>query len=152
MTFNFRHAGDPKDLPPDTYARLRELVATLPTDQSKVDIWRDYEGPIDKICEIVGTIEVKGAVTPHLANQLAALAEKIDTLADRVETTPPFNQRVSVRIPGLGLLAMTDVKVIEDCCTDQLRDELCRGWRILAICPQPDQRRPDYILGRADPV
>ena len=25
---------------------------------------------------------------------------------------------------------------------------ISEGWRILAICPQPNQRRPDYIMGR----
>ena len=36
----------------------------------------------------------------------------------------------------------------EDVCTDVLQQELNNGWRIIAICVQADQRRPDYILGR----
>lgn len=59
-----------------------------------------------------------------------------------------LNQKISVALPGLGLLAINDVQVAEDCCTNGLQDYLNDGWRILAICPQPDQRRPDYILGR----
>lgn len=35
---------------------------------------------------------------------------------------------------------------------DQEGVELDAGWRILAVCPQPDQRRPDYILGRTKPT
>jgi hypothetical protein len=59
-----------------------------------------------------------------------------------------LNQKVNVAVPGLGLLAMARVMLASDCCTDLLSEHLQRGWRILAICPQPDQRRPDYILGK----
>jgi hypothetical protein len=59
-----------------------------------------------------------------------------------------INKKVNVAVPNLGLLTIEHVKVEEDCCTEQLQHELNHGWRIIAICPQPDQRRPDYILGR----
>lgn len=29
--------------------------------------------------------------------------------------------------------------------------ELNNGWRIIAVCIQPDGRRPDYVLGRYNP-
>lgn len=41
--------------------------------------------------------------------------------------------------------------LLEDACTDQLQGALNSGWRIISACPQPDQRRPDYILGRFNP-
>lgn len=59
------------------------------------------------------------------------------------------NQKVNVAVPGLGLLLISEVHLLADGCTDALSDWLKEGWRILAICPQPDQRRPDYVLGRA---
>lgn len=59
-----------------------------------------------------------------------------------------INQRCSVSVPGLGLLAIGEVMVRNDHCTEELQKDLENGWRILAICVQPDQRRPDYILGR----
>lgn len=62
-----------------------------------------------------------------------------------------FNARVNVHVPGMGLLAINTVKVVEDYCTDALQGWLLEGWRILAVAPQPDQRRPDYILGRYEP-
>ena len=58
------------------------------------------------------------------------------------------NNRVNVAVPGLGLLAIAEAMVEYDLCTDRLNVLLQEGWRILAICPQPDQRRPDYILGK----
>lgn len=59
-----------------------------------------------------------------------------------------MNTRINVAVPGFGLMAIREVQVCYDCCTDTLGHELGKGWQILAICPQPDQRRPDYVLGR----
>lgn len=46
------------------------------------------------------------------------------------------------------LFSVDEVDVLEDCCTDDLRDNLKDGWRILSICGAYKQRRPDYIIGR----
>jgi hypothetical protein len=59
-----------------------------------------------------------------------------------------INQRVNVAVPGIGLLQIREVRIEDDLCTEVLQNRLDDGWRILAICPQPDQRRPDYVLGR----
>lgn len=70
----------------------------------------------------------------------------IENLVHREQTV--INQKVNVAVPGLGLIAMAKAMLAPDCCTDDLNNYLSEGWRILAICPQPDQRRPDYILGK----
>lgn len=62
---------------------------------------------------------------------------------------PPVNEKCHVAVPGLGLLLIDEAKVWQNLCTDELQRQLDEGWRILAICPQPDQRRPDYVLGRS---
>lgn len=67
----------------------------------------------------------------------------------RVED-PDTHQHVHVHIPNVGLLAVREVMVLEDACTNSLQDHLDDGWSILAICPPNATRRPDYILGRAD--
>lgn len=67
---------------------------------------------------------------------------------DTAARVPAFNQKVNVMVPGLGLLLLSEVKLAQDYCTDLLNHELKNGWRIVAVCPQPDQRRPDYVLGR----
>jgi len=59
-----------------------------------------------------------------------------------------FNQKVGVHISDLGLLSVKEVTWLEDACTEELQRQLDEGWRILAICPQQDSRRPDYVLGR----
>ena len=59
-----------------------------------------------------------------------------------------INQKVNVAVPGFGLMAIRQVEVRTDLCTEELQRELNDGWQILAICPQPDQCRPDYVLGK----
>ena len=66
-------------------------------------------------------------------------------------TNTVYNEHVKVAMPGIGLLQFDNVKVEYDFCTDSLRDRMKEGWRIIAVCPQPDRRRPDYVLGRVGP-
>lgn len=55
---------------------------------------------------------------------------------------------VNVQVPHVGLLAIDEVMVEENACTDGLQRLLNDGWRILCVCPPNAARRPDYILGR----
>jgi len=70
----------------------------------------------------------------------------LEALQERERTV--INQKVKVVVPGIGLLAIKQAAVRYDCCTDELNLMLREGWQILAICVQPDQRRPDYVLGK----
>lgn len=82
------------------------------------------------------------------------VAKVIDNASTRAlvefgqRNTTVVNQRCNVAVAGLGLLTIDDVEVREDFCTDELQAKLNEGWRIIAVCVQPDQRRPDYVLGR----
>jgi hypothetical protein len=62
--------------------------------------------------------------------------------------TTVINERCTVAVAGLGLLTVNEVCAEVDLCTESLQSKLADGWRILAVCVQPDQRRPDYVLGR----
>lgn len=62
-----------------------------------------------------------------------------------------YNNKCEVHMPGQALAMYNDMMLLDDACTDALQDSLNQGWRIIAACPQPDQRRPDYILGRYNP-
>lgn len=66
--------------------------------------------------------------------------------------TTVVNERCHVAVAGLGLLTIDEVRIENDCCTDFLNKCLSEGWRIVAVCVQPDQRRPDYVLGRSGGV
>lgn len=69
-------------------------------------------------------------------------------LATVKEVSLAFNDRCNQVQPSEGLLNIRRAQVLEDCCTDVLQRQLDDGWVILAIQPQPNQRRPDYVLGR----
>lgn len=62
-----------------------------------------------------------------------------------------YNNKCEVHMPGNMLATYNQVRLLEDSCTDVLQTALSAGWRIIAVCPQPDSRRPDYILGRFNP-
>lgn len=82
------------------------------------------------------------------------LAQKIiDKLAvlDAGIPAMDWNHKCDIHMPGLGLMTINQTMLLEDSCTDALQDAIDQGWRIIAACPQPDKRRPDYILGRYNP-
>lgn len=58
-----------------------------------------------------------------------------------------FNEKCAQEQPSPSLMDIAETMLLEDSCTDELQAQIASGWRLLAICPQP-QRRPDYILGR----
>lgn len=62
-----------------------------------------------------------------------------------------YNNKCEVHMPGNMLATYNQVQLLEDSCTDALQSALSAGWRIIAVCPQPDSRRPDYIMGRFNP-
>lgn len=55
-----------------------------------------------------------------------------------------------ISVANVGLMQIQRVEVLEDCCTDELQRELDRGWRILAVCPPNDARRPTYVVGHME--
>lgn len=78
----------------------------------------------------------------------------------RVSDNDPWQKRdpaqavvhnIQVAIPNILLWEIDEVRVLDDSCTDTVQSYLDDGWRILAICPPPAQRRPDYIMGRQRP-
>jgi hypothetical protein len=98
--------------------------------------------------KVVGTLKdlpsAKCSSEIKVLEKLLSLEEKLNVF----DMTHQLNTTVGVHISDLGLLNVKEVDVIYDSCTDELQEWLNEGWRILAICPQPDKRRPYYIMGR----
>lgn len=82
--------------------------------------------------------------------KIEAVVGKIEGFANMAGNNH-FNEKVEVYTPGMGLMLFNRTMLLQDGCSDALQTELDNGWRIIAACPQPDQRRPDYILGRYQP-
>ena len=85
------------------------------------------------------------SVVERLTDPNASIA----SIADKKPDGGTYNQLVNVAVGG-STLHIDVVKVVEDYCTDRLQEELNSGWRIVAVCVQPNQRRPDYILGKTN--
>lgn len=122
-------------------------------DAGSLKSWTRYEAELERVVAIVGgdaQIVVEGTGEPRplveLAEQIRAMETRLLGAAARPESY--VNTRVDVHVPGAPLLYIDEVKVENDLCTEALQRELEDGWRIVAVCPQPDQRRPDYVLGR----
>ncbi len=93
----------------------------------------------------------KVKVDVDISNQLAELAGKPCAISLTSGGETNYNTKCEVHIPNISMLMYNELMLKEDVCTDELQSELNSGWRIIAACPQPDQRRPDYILGRFNP-
>jgi len=57
---------------------------------------------------------------------------------------------INVSVSNVGLYDVQAVHYEEDCCTERLQNFLSLGWRLLAVCPPNDKRRPTYIIGHRD--
>lgn len=97
--------------------------------------------------KILQVVPVQHNSVADLSHTINKLQEKIDILSN---TNFDFNAKCNVHVPGLGLLSITNVDYEEDMCTEELQRRLDDGWRILACCPQPNQRRPDYVFGKIE--
>jgi hypothetical protein len=96
---------------------------------------------------IKGVPKSVGSDTTSLIDHMNRIAEKIEEAKNRFDKVVEFNQKCEVHVPNLGMMNVNKLAFATDYCTEQLQQLLFQGWRILAVCPQPDQRRPDYILG-----
>lgn len=126
-----------------------ELLAVKAAQVWGDEIKKDTEGTLRWWCKYLVDLDRMPAVPYELVRTVlctAPLGLDLETANRPLQ----YNMKVNVAVPGIGLLLIDEVRVMADTCTDSLNEELGKGWRILAICPQPDQRRPDYVLGRAN--
>lgn len=86
-----------------------------------------------------------------ITSQLIELAEKPIRIAQESGASNTYNNSCEVHMPGNMMAMYNEVCILDDACSDVLQSNLNAGWRIIAACPQPDQRRPDYVLGRFNP-
>jgi hypothetical protein len=96
---------------------------------------------------IKGVPKSVGTDYHDMLNMMNKISDRIEEAKNKFDKVVEFNQKCEVHIPNLGLLNINRLAYATDYCTEELQRILHKGWRILAICPQPDQRRPDYILG-----
>lgn len=141
-----------KNCSPELYERLRKIITELPheiSDDMRNGYWQSHEADISALAEMGIPFEVEERVSLSATNAIIRRLEELKNKIEdyRYEKNQQFNEKVSVHVPDNALLRIREVFVADDCCTITLNDYLKEGWQIIAVCPQPDQRRPDYILG-----
>jgi hypothetical protein len=135
---------DPDKLAAGEYYNIFPTMELILTPDQYVEL-------VIKGVELAPPTEV---LNPSLNGSLPFIkaVEKLEKIIDGVETKDDvYNNRCEVHMPGQALSTYNETLLLEDACTDALQEELRKGWSIIAACPQPDQRRPDYILGRWNP-
>lgn len=138
-------------IPKSDYLALRALLPELPElkdDHPTGIVHGKYIANIHTVCKIFPKIEINKVFPDGSVDVFDRLIEKMDRISERIEKNT-YNEKCNVHVPGLGLLMIEELKLCEDACTETIREQLMDRWRIIAVCPQPDQRRPDYILGRS---
>lgn len=104
--------------------------------------------------EMIGTIDDLTAFTrfgfkPRISRVRGIFQESLSQIGVP-EPTPQQQQVVNISIPNAALFAVRTLQVIENECTNYVQSWLEKGWRIVAVCPPNDCRRPTFILGHAD--
>ena len=134
-------------LTPEQQREIKEMAFEAPFTPSDKDdnIWSPVIMLIEDAAKF-GQFKVEQILPDRIKHKLTA-----STIGDfEQRNTTVINEKCNVSVGGLGLLIIDSVKVANDYCTEALQKDLNDGWRIVAICVQPDQRRPDYILGRTE--
>lgn len=151
--------GDEEKVKRDCEERRKvlESVGVVVPDEAKMDhgtISVTDKQYIDLIAlkEKMDVISVSnvGDTLDGVTDRITLLAERFEGFATRIGNVQ-YNEKCEVYTPGMRLMLFNRTMLLSDACSDALQSELDNGWRIIAACPQPDQRRPDYILGRFEP-
>lgn len=103
------------------------------------------------LCGFPPKVERAIPIEDSLEGELIIFREIASKLLKLPAPERVFNEKVEVHMPGQALSLYNDILLLTDDCSDDLQQALDNGWRIIAACPQPDQRRPDYIMGRFNP-
>ena len=142
----------------EDYTELREVIPTLPSEKPKYGFYDTHfltQDALPVVAKHKLTFSVSQDENHGVGHMLVKLQNRLDELElrDHQENKALLAMRgaaIQITIPSLGLLAIREVQVLEDACTDHLQRELNEGWHIIAVCPPNNQRRPDYILGRSN--
>jgi len=114
----------------------------------------------DQLLDIMSSDDSCAVESATLGDTNSGLIDRLERVLKKMEDLGAldigngdhvYNEKCEVHMPGMALATYNETLLMEDACSDALQDCLNSGWRIIAACPQPNSRRPDYILGRFNP-
>lgn len=123
----------------EDYNRVRSklLGLDLPEDRSTLKDWYTHN---DMMIDEEDLAILQDLDIPVTLKRLRGLK------SPDLNPLPTIINQISVA--NVGLMQIRYVDVLEDACTNDLQRKLDDGWRILAVCPPNDTRRPTYIIGQ----
>lgn len=123
----------------DAYLALRGKVKLykLPLTQEELEKLSEWQDKTD----FVDGAEVEAWNSVGIDVKLSRMKGVASNSRDLRQTV------YQISVANVGLIQIQRVDVLEDCCTDELQRWLDRGWRLLAVCPPNDARRPSYVMG-----
>jgi len=147
-----------KDLLPDEKGKIQKKLV-FQSEYVQLNSTKEYMCDLDTFLSLHPNLKIKIRGLPktpeanyqNVIQQILAIQEKFESALKGFDKQIEFNQKCDVHIGNLGLLNINQVGYATDYCTEALQDILNKGWRLLAVCVQPDGRRPDYVFGRYDP-
>jgi ribulose bisphosphate carboxylase small subunit len=151
----YNHCFDPEEVRVSQETEKKKKLV-FKTDMVELSTSKEYLGTLEVFMakfpslkiKIRGMVQTSEDTTMTMINRMTEVQTKLEKALLSFDEKIEFNQKCDVHISNLGLLSINQLGFATDMCTEQLQEILKQGWRILAICPQPDQRRPDYVLGR----
>lgn len=132
------------------YIDLLALGGEKPDVVAITETGNTIDGAMEKVSALVTRFEQmvdNGYAADTAIGKMIEVSTKFERFAETFGNAH-FNEKVEVYTPGMGLMLFNRVMLLSDACSDAVQSEIDNGWRIIAACPQPDQRRPDYIMGR----
>lgn len=154
--YSWKYTLDPLELDKD-----KDKILVRETNKVKLKTTKEYITSLDAFLNKFPAIKIKvrgihqGSSEVNLfsnvISQMLTIENKLENALKSFDQSVEFNQKCDVHVSNLGLLHINQLGYAVDKCTEELQDILNKGWRLIACCVQPDQRRPDYILGRYNP-
>lgn len=137
-------------------AARHELVLSIVPDLSTpAGSYASYDGLVLSTEQYIAFLSAGEKFDESKVTTIPTGNNAFKTVAERASATPSpeqaHNAVTHVHVAGQVLSSYNRVHLLSDACTDDLQSKLNEGWRIVACCVPPYQRRPDYILGRWEP-
>ena len=150
-SLDYSERGKFSQMPPDEWQALKSKLPAGRLPESQTD---RYGGTIasEWVCDLAEAQTWNDAGITIGVSKLRGVAYPV-TPADAVRDAlrgaggPTI---VNVSVSNVGLYDVKAVHYEEDCCTERLQCFLNLGWRLQAVCPPNDKRRPTYIIGHHD--
>jgi hypothetical protein len=156
--YYWQETDDPEEAKKvDEKGKSKELV--YKTDIVQIGSDKEYLCDMDYFLTKHPDIKIKLRGMPKsieqnynsIVQEIVAIQNKFEDALAKFDKQVQFNELVNVHVGGFALMSVNQVGFGSDMCTERVQDILNNGWRMLAVCVQPDGRRPDYIFGKYNP-